>query len=99
MIKRDYTSFAPGGTIVVIGIPVEKISFDITPLSVKEAKIETVFRYSNQYEKAIQMLATNKIDVKPLMTDTIPFKESVGAFKKASEHRPNDVKLQINNIY
>ena len=91
-------NISPGGTIVIIGMPVEKVSIDITPLSVKETRIETVFRYANQYNKAIELISSKKIDVCPLITNTFPFNQSIEAFERAAEHRPQDIKIQINNI-
>ena len=79
-------------------MPVEKVSIDMSSFSIKEIKIETVFRYANQYEHALSLLSLKKIDVKPLISDTLPFKMSVEAFIRAAEHRPNDIKIQINEI-
>jgi D-xylulose reductase len=41
------------------------------------------------------LLGSGKIDVKPMITHTFKFEESVEAFERAAEHRPTDVKLQI----
>jgi D-xylulose reductase len=41
------------------------------------------------------LLGSGKIDVKPMITHTFNFEESVEAFERAAEHRPTDVKLQI----
>jgi len=40
-------------------------------------------------------LASGKIDVKPLITGTFDFADSVAAFVRAAEGRPTDIKLQI----
>ncbi len=85
----------PGGCIVVVGLPVEPISFDIATLSTKELRIESVFRYAHQYPRAIALIASGKVDLKPLISETFPFERSVEAFERAVEARPSDVKLQI----
>lgn len=85
----------PGGALVLVGMPVKPIEVDIVALQAKEIRIETVFRYANVYDRAIAMLASGKIDVKPLITETFGFKDSVAAFNRAAEGRPTDVKLQI----
>ena len=85
----------PGGCIVVVGLPVEPVAFDVASLSVKELRIETVFRYAHQYERAIALMASGKVDLKPLITETFPFEKSIPAFERAAEGRPADVKLQI----
>jgi D-xylulose reductase len=85
----------PGGTIVVVGLPVEPVEFDIASLSVKEITIASVFRYAHQYDRAIALIASGKVDLKPLISHTFAFDDSITAFERAAEGRPDDVKLQI----
>jgi D-xylulose reductase len=85
----------PGGCIVVVGLPVEPIAFDVATLSVKELRIESVFRYAHQYDRAIALMASGRVDLKPLISETFPFEKSIPAFERAAEGRPADVKLQI----
>ena len=85
----------PGGTIVLVGMPVDPVPVDIVGLQAREARIETVFRYANIYDRAINLIGSGKIDLKPLISGTFPFSESVEAFDRAVEARPADVKLQI----
>src|SRR5690606_4559241 len=85
----------PGGAIVVVGLPVEPVRIDVAGASVKEVRIENVFRYAHQYERAIALIASGKVDLKPLISETFAFEDAVTAFDRAVEARPDDVKLQI----
>ena len=85
----------PGGTLVLVGMPVSPVMVDIVALQAKEIRVETVFRYANVYDRAIALMAKGKIDVKPLITATFDFADSVAAFERAAEGRPRDIKLQI----
>jgi len=85
----------PGGAVVLVGMPVDPVPFDVVSACVKEARIETVFRYANVYPRAIEMIASGKVDLKPLLTASFPFEDSVAAFERAASGRPGDVKLQI----
>jgi D-xylulose reductase len=85
----------PGGTIVVVGLPVEPVDLDIAGLSVKELTITSVFRYAHQYERAIALMGSGRVDLKPLISETFAFEDSIRAFERAVEARPADVKLQI----
>ncbi len=85
----------PGGVAVLVGIPIDPIPFDIAAAQAKELRFETVFRYANMYDRAIDLIASGKVDLKPLVTHTYPFDESVEAFERAAEGHPTDVKLQI----
>ena len=85
----------PGGCLVLVGMPVEPVAFDVVSAAAKEIRVETVFRYANVYDRAIAMISSGKVDLKPLITDTFPFEQSIAAFERAAEGRPADVKLQI----
>jgi D-xylulose reductase len=85
----------PGGAVVLVGMPPGAVELDVVAAQVKEARIETVFRYANAYPRTIALLASGKIDVKPLISRTFPFERSVEAFKFAAQGSPEVVKTQI----
>ncbi|TIT23732.1 MAG: NAD(P)-dependent alcohol dehydrogenase [Mesorhizobium sp.] len=85
----------PGGAVVVVGLPVAPVTLDIATASTKEVRIETVFRYAHQYERAIALMGSGRVDLKPLISATFPFEDSITVFDRAVEARPADVKLQI----
>lgn len=43
----------PGGTVVVVGMPVEPVQFIVVAAQAKQARIETVFRYAERAAQAI----------------------------------------------
>ncbi len=90
-----FTIVRPAGAVVLIGLPVEQVTFDVTGAIAKEARIETVFRYANVFDRALALIAAGKVDLKPLVTGTYSFEESITAFERAAAGRPTDVKLQI----
>ncbi|MCO5063975.1 MAG: NAD(P)-dependent alcohol dehydrogenase [Rhizobiaceae bacterium] len=85
----------PGGAVVLVGLPVEPVSFDVPGAIVKEARLETVFRYANNFDRAVNLIASGKVDLKPLITETFRFEDSIAAFDRAARGLPQDVKLQI----
>lgn len=85
----------PAGAVVLVGMPVEPVSLDIVLGMIKEVRIETVFRYANVYDRTIALLASGKIDLKPLISETFDFEQSIEAFERAAAAHPTDVKLQI----
>ena len=85
----------PGSTLVCVGMPVHPVAVDIVALQVKEITIQTVFRYANVYDRAINLLASGQIDVAPLITGTFAFEDSIAAFERAARGLPEDVKVQI----
>ncbi|MGV1756834.1 sulfurtransferase [Rhizobium sp. AC27/96] len=85
----------PGGALVMVGLPVEPVVFDVSGAIAREVRIETVFRYANIFDRALQLIASGKVDLNPLITETFKFSDSIGAFERAASGRPTDVKLQI----
>ncbi|WP_296746002.1 NAD(P)-dependent alcohol dehydrogenase [Mesorhizobium sp.] len=85
----------PGGAVVLVGLPVEAVSLDVPAAIAKEVRIETVFRYANIFDRALQLIASGKVDLKPLITGTFDFSDSIKAFERAATGNPQDVKLQI----
>jgi len=85
----------PGGAVVLVGLPVEPVSLNVPAAISKEVRIETVFRYANIFDRALQLIASGKVDLKPLITGTYAFADSIEAFERAAAGNPEDVKLQI----
>ncbi len=85
----------PGGCAVLIGMPVAPVPLDVVALQAKEGRIESVFRYANIFPRALALIASGAIDVKPFISRTFPFSESVRAFEEAASGQPRDIKIQI----
>lgn len=90
-----FEPLCPGGAVVYVGIPLQPIAYDVAAAMVKEARVEHVFRYAHVYPRAIALMASGKLNVKPLITDTFRFAESVEAFDFAVNMPPTSVKAQI----
>lgn len=85
----------PGGTVVLVGVPTEHNSLDIAGAINKEIEIRTVFRYANVFDRALNLIASGQVDLKPLISETFAFDDAIKAFERAASGLPDDVKLQI----
>ncbi|HMQ40661.1 MAG TPA: NAD(P)-dependent alcohol dehydrogenase [Paracoccus sp. (in: a-proteobacteria)] len=90
-----FEPLAPGGCVVMIGGQPDPISYDAGAAMVREARVENIFRYAHVFPRCVAMLASGAIDVKPLITRSFDFKDSVHAFETAASAPPADVKMQI----
>ena len=54
-----------------------------------------MFRYANVFDRALALIASGKVDLKPLVTETFGFEHSIEAFERTALGRPADIKLQI----
>lgn len=94
-IGHLFDTLRPGGRVVCIGMPVEPVPMDLVAAQAKEATVKTIFRYANVYGRAVELLGSGKLDVKPLVTETYAFEDSVAAFEYAADPKPTSVKVQI----
>lgn len=85
----------PNGCLVLVGMPTESVPLDVVAAQSKEIRIENVFRYANVFDRAVALMASGKIDVKPLISAKFDFEDSVAAFERAARSEPGDVKIQI----
>ncbi|GCE30634.1 alcohol dehydrogenase [Dictyobacter alpinus] len=94
-VASVFEPLCPAGRVVFIGMPGAPVALDIVAAQAKEASIETVFRYAHVYPRALALLGSGRLNVKPLITDTFPFQESISAFEYATHMKPTSVKAQI----
>jgi D-xylulose reductase len=94
-ISGIFEPLCPGGRAVLVGMPGAPVPIDIVAAQVKEATVKTIFRYAHVYPRALNLMGSGKIDVKPLITDTFAFKDSIKAFEYAVHMKPESVKAQI----
>jgi D-xylulose reductase len=85
----------PGGRAVLIGMPGGPVPYDVVAAQVREARVMHIFRYANMYPRALALMGSGKIDVKPLITDTFDFQDSLRAMDFAVKMPPTSVKAQI----
>lgn len=94
-IAGMFDCLCPGGTVVLVGMPLQPVPVDVVAAQVKEARIETIFRYAHVYPRALALMGSGKIDVRPLITDSFGFEDSVKAFDFACQMPATSVKAQI----
>ncbi|KAI8379676.1 uncharacterized protein BYT42DRAFT_336600 [Radiomyces spectabilis] len=85
-----------GGSVVLVGMGAPVQSIPVSEIGIREVDIKGVFRYCNTYPRAVKMIASGTIDVKPLITHSYKLEESVEAFKHVKEGRDGTIKVQIH---
>lgn len=90
-----FQALSPGGCVVLIGGQSDPISFDVGAAMVREARVESIFRYAHVFPRCIRMLSSGLINVRPLITKKYIFDDSVEAFNVAADARPENIKIQI----
>ena len=71
-------------------------SLPIVNAAVREIDIRGVFRYANCYPAALSLIASGRIDVKPLITHRYTINEAVQAFEMAESGQA--IKVMVNHL-
>lgn len=86
----------PGGTLLVVGIPeVDRVSFNINLLRRNELRILNVRRQNECVEQAVELIATGRVDVAPLITHHFSLEDAAHAFDLVSTRSGGVVKAII----
>jgi L-iditol 2-dehydrogenase len=86
----------PGGTLLVVGIPeVDRISFNSSLLRRNELRILNVRRQNECVERAVELIASGRVDVRPLVTHHFRLEETARAFEMVSARSDGVVKAII----
>ena len=84
----------PRGVIVQIGIGGE-FTIPINTIVGKEIDLRGTFRFHEEFATAVRFIERRLIDVRPLLTETVPLAEAVRGFQLASD-RSKAMKVQIS---
>ncbi|MGY6705346.1 NAD(P)-dependent alcohol dehydrogenase [Roseinatronobacter sp.] len=95
VFETIFKTVRPGGALVLVGLPPTTVQLDVNAAIAREVRIETVFRYANVFDRALALIASGKVNLQPLITQSYGFDHAIKAFKRAAEGRPADIKLQI----
>ena len=95
-IDQGVELLKPGGALLVIGIPeVDRISFNISLLRRNELRILNVRRQNECVERAIELIASGRVNVAPLVTHHFRLEETARAFELVSARSDGVVKAII----
>ncbi|WP_298921986.1 L-idonate 5-dehydrogenase [uncultured Roseobacter sp.] len=84
----------PRGTIVQLGMGGD-MTLPVQAITAKELKLCGSFRFHAEFFTGVELMKKGLIDVKPLITQTLPLAEAVKAFDLASD-RTQAMKAQIS---
>jgi len=94
-IRFGIFSTKSGGCLVLVGLGKPEVSMPIVNAAVREVDIRGIFRYANCYPTAIAMVASGKVDVKPLITHRFSLEQTIQAFETAKTGAGGAIKVMI----
>ncbi|XP_046737585.1 sorbitol dehydrogenase-like [Diprion similis] len=85
-----------GGVAVLVGMGPAEVKLPLVQALAREIDIKGVFRYVNCYPAALELVASGKVDVKPLITHNYDIEETHEAFETAKTGRDGAIKVMIH---
>lgn len=83
----------PQGVIVQVGLGGD-VSLAMNTLVAKEIELRGTFRFHEEFGLAVEVIGRRQIDVRPLISATLPVAEARAAFELASD-RSRAMKVQL----
>ena len=86
-----------GGTIIIVGVFEKNPVIDMGFLGEHELNVlGSMMYYQEDYEEAVDFIATGKVQTAPLITSSFPFDQYLEAYKFIEEQGDKTLKVMIN---
>ena len=86
-----------GGMVVLVGLGGKPtMNLPVADILLREVDVRGVFRYVNDYPTALEMVASGRIDVKPLITHNYKMEDTLKAFHTSKTGEGNAIKVLIH---
>jgi L-iditol 2-dehydrogenase len=84
-----------GGTVTLIGNITPKVEIHLQKVVSRQIRLQGTAASSGEYPEAIDLVASGKIQVKPLITAVAPLEDGPQWFKRLYAHEPNLMKVVL----
>ncbi|HLZ01653.1 MAG TPA: L-idonate 5-dehydrogenase [Bradyrhizobium sp.] len=92
-LRLAFDLLRPGAVIVQVGLGGE-MTLPVNAIVTKELKLRGTFRFDPEFELALRLMGEGRLDVKPLISASLPFEQAVEAFELATD-RSKSMKVQL----
>ena len=83
-LRGAFDALRPRGIIVQVGLGGE-MTLPINTIVAKEFDLRGAFRFHEEFETAVELLNKGLVDVKPLISATLPYRDAARAFALAAD--------------
>lgn len=73
-----------------------ELTLPIGSAAIREIDVRGCFRYVNDYKTSLELIATGKINVNPLITHHYKLEDSIKALERATTGDGNPIKILIH---
>ncbi|MDG4910486.1 MULTISPECIES: L-idonate 5-dehydrogenase [unclassified Mesorhizobium] len=93
-LAQGIATLRPRGTIVQLGLGGAEMALPMSTVTAKELSINGSFRFHPEFAVGVELMRKGLIDVKPLITHSVPVDEALSGFELAND-RSQAMKVQI----
>ena len=83
-LRGAFDALRPRGVIVQVGLGGE-MTLPVNTIVAKEFDLRGAFRFHQEFETAVTLLNKGLVDVKPLISATVPYRDAARAFALAAD--------------
>lgn len=85
----------PGGTIIQVGMTPNEVPVTLNPVITKEITYRGTFRFDAEFERAVHLIGSREIDVRPVISGSFPPEQAEAAFACAMD-RAQSIKVLLD---
>ena len=89
-------SVRKGGTVTLVGNISPEVTLPLQKVVSRQIRLQGSCASSGEYPEAMKLIASGKIQVKPLITAVAPLAEGPQWFQRLYAHEPNLMKIVLN---
>ena len=94
-LRGAFDALRPRGIVVQVGLGGGDMSLPVNTLVAKEFDLRGAFRFHEEFAVAVELLNKGLVDVKPLISATLSYRDSARAFALAAD-RSQAMKVLLN---
>ena len=84
-VRSGIKAVAPAGRVILVGLGADDVELPVSYIQNREIWLSGVFRYTNTWPLAVQLLANGKVDLDVLVTGKFALSESEEALKAGKQ--------------
>lgn len=92
-VNRSIDCVRKGGTVVLVGNIVPEVTLPLQKVVTRQIRLQGSCASAGEYPRAIELLASGAIQVKPLISAIAPLEDGPGWFERLYAQEPNLMKV------